>query len=216
MKYPRTYHLPWSPGATSDDKIQYDLEFAEKNLMVWTEKMDGENTTMTRDKIWARSLHSNNHPSRNWVKGLWGNIRHEIPENFRICGENLYAKHSIFYDKLPSYFMVFSIWDGRTCLSYPETLEWCTLLGLHHVPVLQIANLFSPIEFAGFAEHFLDLNKQEGIVLRPYREFHVNDFSTRVLKWVRANHVQTSNHWASKPIEKNILIRTEKSTNFVV
>lgn len=34
IKYPRTYHLEWSEGKTSDDKVQYDL------IQGNTEKMD--------------------------------------------------------------------------------------------------------------------------------------------------------------------------------
>lgn len=51
-------------------------------------------------------------PSRDWIKALHGQIAHEIPEGWRLCGENLYARHSIAYDALPSYFTLFSIWDA--------------------------------------------------------------------------------------------------------
>lgn len=109
LKYPRTYHVEWSEGKTSDDKTQFDLSNFYNKEIVITEKMDGENTSMTNESFYARSLDSNNHPSRGYVKSIWGNIKHEIPNNFRICGENLYAQHSIKYNNLPSYFLVFSI-----------------------------------------------------------------------------------------------------------
>ena len=48
MKYPRTFHLPDSPGATADDRIQHDLSWLDGELVV-TEKMDGGNLTFTRD-----------------------------------------------------------------------------------------------------------------------------------------------------------------------
>ena len=45
-KYPRTYHVPWSPGTTSDDRLLKSVDqFVGKRVVV-TEKMDGENTTM--------------------------------------------------------------------------------------------------------------------------------------------------------------------------
>ena len=106
MKYPRTFHLPNSPGRSSDDKVHADLSvFQGKNLMA-TIKMDGENTTMTRDTVHARSLDSNDHESQHWVKSLWSQIRFNIPEGWRVCGENLFAKHSIAYKNLGSYFHV--------------------------------------------------------------------------------------------------------------
>jgi hypothetical protein len=45
-KYPRTFHLPDSPGATADDKIQHDLSWLDGELVV-TEKLDGGNLTFT-------------------------------------------------------------------------------------------------------------------------------------------------------------------------
>ena len=49
VKYPRTYHLPWSEGRTDDDKVlSDDSQFIGKYVVV-TEKMDGENTTIYSD-----------------------------------------------------------------------------------------------------------------------------------------------------------------------
>lgn len=45
-KYGRTFHLPISRGATSDDKIMSSLDGLEVHDLVVTEKMDGENTTI--------------------------------------------------------------------------------------------------------------------------------------------------------------------------
>jgi hypothetical protein len=131
VKYPRTYHLPWSENRTPDDRTLINMNnFINKQVVVTT-KMDGESTSMYRDHIHARSLDSRNHPSRNWVKGFWSKISHDIPEGWRICGENLYAVHSIQYQDLPSYFLGFSIWDQQNiCLDWATTLEWFELLGI--------------------------------------------------------------------------------------
>lgn len=40
-KYGRTYHLPISPGATSDDKVMLGLDGLMAGDLVVTEKMDG-------------------------------------------------------------------------------------------------------------------------------------------------------------------------------
>src|SRR3972149_10844087 len=96
-KYPRTRHLPWSPGKSRDDLVMLDdLLFVGQRVIV-TEKMDGENTTLYRDTLHARSLDSRDHISRHWLKNYWSGLRYAIPENMRICGEYLYAKHSIKY-----------------------------------------------------------------------------------------------------------------------
>ena len=71
-----------------------------------------------------------------WVKALHGSICAEVPEDWRLCGENVYARHSISYGSLPSYFFLFSIWNGANeALSWEETLEWASLLGLETPPV---------------------------------------------------------------------------------
>lgn len=138
VKYPRTFHLPSSPGKTADDRTMTvpDEVFGTAEVVV-TEKMDGENTTFYRDHLHARSIDYSPHPSRDRVRALHASIACDIPEGWRLCGENLYAVHSIAYEALPAHFLLFSIWDDRNqCLSWDETILWGTLLGLQIVPVL--------------------------------------------------------------------------------
>jgi hypothetical protein len=61
LKYPRTPHLPWSPGIGDDDRILDDLSSLQGEPVIITVKMDGENTTLARDYIHARSTDSG-HP----------------------------------------------------------------------------------------------------------------------------------------------------------
>lgn len=202
IKYPRTPHFEWSEGKTSDDKVLSNLSSFEGEDIVITEKMDGENTTLMTDCIFARSLDSVDHPSRHWVKGLWGNIKHLIPTGWRICGENLYAKHSLAYNNLPSYFMVFSIWDeNNICLSVDDTLEYCELLGLIHVPILYRGKFNIDI----IKNFKINTEKQEGFVMRKARSFPFSEFKTSVVKWVRAGHVTTEDHWMYQKITPNKL-----------
>lgn len=196
-------HLPWSPGATEDDVRLIDVaNFIGKEVVV-TEKMDGENTTMYSDHIHARSLDSAHHPSRTWVKAFHATLNRDIPEGWRVCGENLFARHSIAYDALPSYFMAFSIWNAdNEALSWDETLEWCELLGLTTVPVLYrgvwderaIRNLYNPSEDAG---------RMEGYVVRVAGAIPYKAFGESVAKFVRRDHVTTSTHWMQEQIIPN-------------
>lgn len=213
IKYPRTKHFLWSPGATSDDKILKDTSCFNGKTVVITEKMDGENSTLARDYYHARSLDSKDHPSRSWIKQFHASIKNDIPEGWRICGENLYAKHSIGYDNLKSYFYCFSIWDeNNCCLSWDDTVEFCQLLGIEHVPVLRedlywnefTPRLFDDHDFAGF-----DVATMEGYVVRNAYNFHYDDFGRNVAKFVRPNHVTTENHWMHSEVIPNKLIKTE-------
>lgn len=206
FKYPRTNHLPWSDGLSDDDKKIETLSDFEGKQIVVTEKMDGENTTMYNNYIHSRSLDSANHVSRDWVKSLHAQISHNIPEGWRVCGENLYAVHSIEYDNLPTYFMAFSVWDDNNdCLSWDDTLNWLRLLDLQPVPVLFEGTFedFMRVE-SQLRQSLLDSNK-EGYVIRVRDKIAREDFPTNYAKYVRANHVQTDEHWMHTQIRKNKL-----------
>ena len=202
-KYPRTTHLPWSKKSTKDDLIAKNFLYQQEEEIIITEKLDGENTTIYCDGVHARSIDSRSHPSRNWVKALQGEIGHLLPMDMRLCGENMYAQHSIAYSELESYFYLFSIWQDQTCLSWDETLEWSQLLELHPVPVLY-RGLLKEINLKEFHTS-LDLQVQEGYVIRPTRSFIRDEFTQLVFKWVRPHHVQTSAHWMHQAVVPNRL-----------
>jgi hypothetical protein len=209
IKYPRTPHVPWSPGICNDDRILKKLDSFIGSEVVVTEKMDGENTTLYSDHLHARSLSSNHHPSRSWIKQFHGKIKFDIPSEYRICGENMFAKHSIFYDSLPSYFLAFSVWNSNACLSWEDTLEFCNLIGVDTVPVLykgiwdedQINKCWTGK--SNFGE------EQEGYVIRLLNSFKFEDFENSVCKFVRENHVRTSKHWMTEEIIPNQLHNLE-------
>ena len=202
VKYPRTYHLPWSESVTEDDRVLSDLSCFEGKRVVATVKMDGENTNMYYNHIHARSLDSRNHQSRDWVKNLHSQIKHEIPIGWRICGENLYAKHSIHYKELESYFMVFSIWNEKNeCLGWDETVEWCDLLGLKTVPLLTRGK-FDKEEYKLLSLGLKNI-ECEGYVIRLYDKFNFKDFKTSIAKFVRKDHVRTHAHWINNQIIPN-------------
>lgn len=208
-KYPSTGHVPWSPEMHRDDSYHPDMSFFEDKEVIVTEKMDGENTTIYSDSEYhARSINSSYHESRSYVGKIAGEVGYRLPEGWRICGENMYAKHSIKYENLKSYFYVFSIWDEKnTCLSWDDTVEWCILLDLEHVPVIwqgdYDANEIERINM----RHLSNTSKDpvEGYVMRNAHSFHYDDFEMNHVKYVRPNHVQTDEHWRFKQIEPNEL-----------
>ena len=121
-KYPRTFHLPWSEGKTDDDKTLPNVDHFVGEMVVVTEKLDGENTSLYSDGyVHARSMDAAYHGSREWIRADWGGKYWDLPETYRICGENCFAVHSIKYDDLESYFYGFSVWEGDTCLDWEET-----------------------------------------------------------------------------------------------
>jgi hypothetical protein len=205
VKYPRTYHLPWSPGMMKDDRMMDDVHIFEGKRVIITEKLDGENTTWYNFGMHARSLDSGSHPSRGRVKDLWAQKSYNIPDNWRICGENMVEKHSIHYSKknenaLTSYFYMFSIWDERNvCLSWDETKEWATLFEIELVPVLYEG--IWDMKVIEQLNQKMELTKHlfEGYVVRLADEFHYSQFRKSVGKYVRKNHVANNHgHWTQR------------------
>lgn len=205
VKYPRTWHLPWSASVNPDDRVlrDDDVERWRGSEVVITEKMDGENTTLYPDYLHARSIDYSSHVSRNWMRNFHAKIAHDIPEHMRICGENLSFKHSVGYDKLPTFFLVFSVWDRLTCLSWDDTLEWCALLGLQTVPVLYRGS------FSAASCPLVNPETSEGYVVRPTRAFALREFQTVVGKYVRKHHVQTHGHWMRSEFVPNGLANAQ-------
>ena len=197
--YPRTPHLPWSPGASADDVRVADLDALRGREVVVTEKLDGENTTLYADGVHARSLDSAHHPSRSWVKGLQGRIGARLPAGWRVCGENVYARHSIGYADLESWFYGFSVWDGDRCLDWDRTARFLRDLGVPTPPVLW-RGVFDERALRRLR---VDTARQEGYVVRTAEGFGRDAFGRRVAKWVRARHVRTDTHWMAAPVVEN-------------
>jgi len=208
LKYPRTFHLPDSPGASADenhsttpptahkrteDLIQTDLSWLDGELVV-TEKLDGGNLTFTRDAMYGRSPDSGTQPWDRPAKALWAMTAYQIPDDWRVCGESMWARRSIAYSDLPGVFIVFGIWDETdTLLGWDDTVDWARRLELPVVPVLYRGGSLSEAR-AAWAEQRTPENS-EGYVVRAAGRIPAAEFSHKLLKWVRANHVRTADAW---------------------
>jgi hypothetical protein len=192
-KYPRTFHLPDSPGATGDDRIQHDLSWLDGELVV-TEKLDGGNLTFTRDAMYARSPDSGTHPWDRPAKALWAMTAHRIPDDWRVCGESMWARRGIAYSDLPGVFIVFGIWDETdTLLGWDDTVDWALRLELPVVPVLYRGGSLSEARAAWAGKCTVD--SSEGFVVRAAGRIPAAEFPVKALKWVRAEHVRTDAQW---------------------
>lgn len=214
-KYPRTMNLPWSGSESSDDVWWDDTTLFEGKEVVVTEKLDGECTSIYPDgHIHARSIDTRHHDSRSWVKRLAARISYDIPEGCRICGENVFAWHSIFYKELPTYFFVYGIYDGNRCLSWGEVEEMCELLDLQTVPVIyrglwdekKISEISTDDgAFPTFNGPDDDSCNAEGYVVRVADEFLHSEFRHKCAKYVRPHHVQTDQNWMTRAVVPNLL-----------
>lgn len=167
------------------------------------------NSSIYSDGYHARSIGLPNHPSQTLMKAKWGEVRHLIPENMRISGEYMYAKHSIQYHSLPDWFLVFGIIQDDTVLSRDEMVEWCELLGLTPIDEIwrgtwdeeKIKELFEQTIAQGWKGE-----EAEGIVIWNLNRFPFDEFSENVTKAVRAKHVKANGiHWRTGPVIPNKL-----------
>lgn len=203
-KYPKTLHFDFSLGLQNDDRRLDSTDGFIGRRIILSEKMDGENSSLYNDYYHPRSVYDSPHDSRSWIRMLQGQIGYLIPKDWRVCGENMFAYHSIEYDELESYFFCFNIWNEKNmCISWDETVIYCNLLGVNHVRVLY-DGVFDYELIKGIYQN-QDHTKQEGIVCRIADEFHYDDFQKYYAKAVRQGHVQTDEHWMEKAVVPNKL-----------
>lgn len=212
QKYGRTYHYPFSPGTTSDDRIQHQYwEQLEKiPALIHTEKLDGENNCLSRYGVFARShAAATTSPWTESLRRFWQLIRNDLG-TLEIFLENLYAIHSLEYRALDHHFYVFGIRQEDQWLSWEETKFYAGMLDLPTVPVI---GTFKPAtDQSSFEKEVLQLASgrgqfdpydtgsgglatMEGIVTRNSGSYPVAEFSNNVFKYVRKGHVKTDQHW---------------------
>jgi hypothetical protein len=123
-KYPRTRHIEGSrlqPGDEDLDSVPFS-KIAGRHLVV-EEKVDGANCGISFGSDGELLLQSRGHYLtgghrekhftlfKQWAtthaSSLWRCLRHR----YVLYGEWLYAKHTVYYDRLPHYFMEFDILD---------------------------------------------------------------------------------------------------------
>jgi hypothetical protein len=126
-KYPRTHHLEGSrlqPGDADLDSVPFST--LQGRFLVVEEKLDGANCGVSFDaagKLWlqsrghfltggVREKHFN--LFKQWAAAHAHQLWPVLADRYVMYGEWLYAKHTIFYDRLPHYFLEFDILDTQT------------------------------------------------------------------------------------------------------
>jgi len=211
-KYGRTYHYPFSPGTTSDDRINYEYwsDLQQIKTVVHTEKLDGENNCLSRWGVFARSHAApTTSPWTATLREFWQRVKYDLG-NLEIFLENLYAVHSIRYQQLEQHFYVFAVREHDRWLSWEEVQFYAAMLDLPTVPQIEMettpgnqalfeqkimnmvatAGAFEPVDSATGKPCTL-----EGIVSRNAAGFYIDAFAHNVFKWVRKGHVKTNEHW---------------------
>ncbi|MBR6810228.1 MAG: RNA ligase family protein, partial [Clostridia bacterium] len=127
IKYPRTPHIEGSrlqPG--DEDLSQVPFSAIAGRHLVIEEKIDGANSALSFDPAGQLLLQSRGHYLTGGYRERhynlfkqWATVHQQtfwkvLGCRYVMYGEWMYAKHSIFYDALPHYFMEFDILDRET------------------------------------------------------------------------------------------------------
>lgn len=126
IKYPRTRHLEGSRKQTGDEDLK-SVRFEEirGKYLVLEEKVDGANCGISFGADGKMYLQSRGHFLNGgyaerqfdlfkvWAGCFEEQLRRGLGSRYVMYGEWLYAKHTVFYDRLPHYFMEFDIYDKQ-------------------------------------------------------------------------------------------------------
>lgn len=213
QKYGRTYHFPFSPGTTSDDRINHTYweDIQQIETLVHTEKLDGENNCLNRFGVFARSHAApTTSPWTNQIRERWELIKRDLGD-IELFGENLYAVHSIEYERIESYYYIFAVRCLDMWLSWEEVKFYATLFDFPTVPEIKVEKVKDMsmeslksqiVEWVQEPSVFGSTDAQigigctrEGIVTRNMNEYPVEMFPHNVFKYVRKGHVKTDEHW---------------------
>ncbi|KAK9803065.1 hypothetical protein WJX73_005355 [Symbiochloris irregularis] len=176
-KYPRTPHLPFSPGVAVDDLqcSAADTQVFQGSQVVITEKLDGGNCCIHAGKVFARThsaeaTHASFAPVKALAAAWW-----EVEPQLALFGENMTAVHSIKYDALRSNFYLFGVLDCQTqeWFSWDDVEATAASLLIPTAPVLYFGTFASSMSIQKWMEAAIRLPSsvgehapREGFVIR--------------------------------------------------
>ncbi len=127
QKYPRTPHIEGSrlqPG--DEDMSQIPFDVIRNRHLVIEEKCDGANSAVSFDGNGELLLQSRGHYltggyrerhfnlMKQWAVAHRDRLYGILGTKYIMYGEWVYAKHTVFYDALPHYFLEFDILDRES------------------------------------------------------------------------------------------------------
>jgi len=150
LRYPRTMHLEGSRLHGDDDPLTVKLADLAGQHAVIEEKLDGANCAISFSESGELLLQSRGHylvgggrerqfaPLHPWARAHERALLERLEDRYVLFGEWTYAKHSVFYDRLPHFFHEFDVWDRRRqhFLNTPRRRALLAGMPVLSVPVL--------------------------------------------------------------------------------
>ncbi len=219
VKYPRTPHIAGSRVQPGDEDLASIAVDSLRGLnIVVEEKLDGSNSGISFDQNGTLLLQSRGHILtggarerqfnlfKRWANHHSGTLFEVLGCRYIMYGEWLYARHTIFYDELPHYFLEFDVLD-RDRSEFLSTGERHRLLAgipVVSVPVLGSGEIRALDSYLGRSA-CSSTELMEGLYLKQEEDGRV----IGRYKYVRAGFLQavadSGEHWMDRPIEPNRL-----------
>ncbi len=190
FKYPRTQHIEGSrlqPG--DEDLASVSFDTIKGRHLVVEEKVDGANSAVSFSENGELLLQSRGHYLsggkrerhfdlfKKWAFVYFNPLKEILGTRYIMYGEWLYAKHTVYYDSLPHYFMEFDILD-RTNGVFLSTKERRRLLA--YCPFIYPVRVL----FEGRLESLNDLRKMLGESAFKTSEYRENLIETCEIKGI--------------------------------
>ncbi len=227
VKFPSTPHLTVLEGASvRDDKVlsvQERDQFLSHEVVI-EEKIDGANLGLSFDgdgNLLAQNRGSYIEfppsgqwkPLTSWIDDRRDRLFDVLTNRFVLFGEWCFATHSVFYDRLPDWFVGFDLFDSQAkrFVNSETRHEMLALMNIHLVPQLADGCWSLGEALMLLQESRFGSAPAEGLYLR----FDGDDWLEQRAKIVRPDFIQSiEQHWTRRPLQQNRLATaTEPSSS---
>lgn len=222
FRFPHTPHIAWlASGSARDDKVLSEDE-AEKLLaeeVVIEEKLDGANLgfsigpdgtlrVQNRGQYLLPPFTGQFAQVGKWMDAHQDRLFDGLTESLMVFGEWCAARHSLAYDQLPDWWLMFDVYDrGAKCFwSTARRNQLAVVLGVSVVPCLYQGRVtLMQLKSWAFGEGSrFRQGHAEGVIVRSEDEMWLQQRA----KLVRPNFTQAiTKHWRHRVTEWNRISR---------
>jgi hypothetical protein len=153
MKLPRTIHIEGSrcaPGKSDPESAQFPA--LKNQFLVVEEKVDGSGVSIFLDnhlnlQIWHRgspAVGKEYWQLHEWANNHWEDFACLLGERYMLFGEWMHDKHTIFYDKLPHFFLESDIYDKEREVWLSTSARNNFLKGHNYIKQVPVIAAFKP------------------------------------------------------------------------